>query len=169
MLLPRRITVPVCILQRIFHFLKFNFKAALPIKPIMVHWISNYIMTWLLRLSYADLLTASIKLLISLLAKLSSPNPHCHFTSNQITTWTTCAEKSNKTISWFSWIVLIALLNSHSQLCAGKNIGGSPEQQLTELFRLPGCRVRCRHKASTKVTCWGVKTIRACQDMEMLA
>lgn len=82
----------LCKLRRIFHF-------ALPNKPSTALWISNYIMTWLLRLCYADLLTASIKLLVSLLAKPSWPTPRCHFTSNQMTTWTTGAEKLNKGIS----------------------------------------------------------------------
>lgn len=118
-------------------------------------------MTWLLRLSYAALLTASVKLPILLLAKACSPTPHCHFTSNQITTWTNCAEKNQKEkqqqkkndLMIFTWIALIALLNSHSQFCAGKNIMGSPEQQLNESSRLLRGRVKCHHKSSTKVTC----------------
>lgn len=41
---------------------------------------------------------------------------------------------------------------AHSQLCAGKNIGGSPELHLTDSSRLLWGRVKCHHKSSTQVT-----------------
>lgn len=91
----------------------FFSKALWPITRNMVFWISNYIMTWLLCLYCLDLLTASIKRLVSFLAKLQLPTPNCPFTSNQIRAWlTACAGKLNKRFPWFlrefsSWICLV--------------------------------------------------------------
>lgn len=41
---------------------------------------------------------------------------------------------------------------AHSQLYAGKNIGGSPELHLADSSRLLWGRVECHHKSSTQVT-----------------
>lgn len=126
MLWPRRRTVPVCKLHRIFHISKLHFKVVLPIKPFMgAPDLSQHNDPLLLCLSFADLLTASIKPPILLLAKASlclPPRPHhpplCHFSSNQIMTDRTEklkkggleGGKKRRNLMIFTWIVLIALL-----------------------------------------------------------
>lgn len=120
-----------------------------------------------LRLSFADLLTASIKPPILLLAKASMclpprPHPHrpplCHFSSNQIMTDRTEKKKKGgwkggkKKKKSHDFHMNSFDCAAHSQLYAGKNIGGSPELHLTDSSRLLRGRVKCHHKSSTQVT-----------------
>lgn len=96
------------VIQRIFKFFKSDFKAALPIKNHGALDIQHGdIMTRLLRLSDADLLTALLRCSYRSEQRSSSPlhlphihththHHHCHFTSNQTTTWTNCRESKRK-------------------------------------------------------------------------
>lgn len=113
-------------------------------------------MTWLLRLSYTDLLTASIKLLISLLAKPSSPTPYPlpFYQQSNNNLDNLCRKVEQNDLMIFTWIVLIALLNSHSQCSVEKNVSSHLNNNwLNHSGCL--CRVERYRKSSTKVECCG--------------
>lgn len=128
-------------------------------------------MTWLLWLSYTDLLTASIKLLISLLAN-STTAPHPPTASylpfhqqsnNKVDNLWRKGEQNDLMIC--TWIALIALLDSHSGLRRK-----APElSHLIESSRLLGRSVKMPSQIiHGRWRVEGQETIRACQDMRML-
>lgn len=136
-----------------------------------------------LRLSFADLLTASIKPPILLLAKASMclpprPRPHrpplCHFSSNQIMTDRTEKKKKGgwkggkkrRNLMIFTWIVLIALL-IHSFMPERTSEGHLSYIWLTH----PGCSGAESNAITNHPRRWrtdGSETMRARQHKKML-